>query len=274
MIEEVLKCLDRKNFQKKIIAEKENVVANGHVVGGILSEFSLIKEVPYGDENSFWRASSIGGLCVVEEVYCSLLKITRFKEIDIADDFRMQIGTAIHRWLLPKIDYLIGTWECFDCKNGSKWSVWKTKCPNCGSTNISYSCDELFDNKHHISGEPDGIGIINSEKEILEVKTTDKPEKLLAKEYFFNYLVQINVYMYLAKLDRARLFVLDRNNPMNYKEYVFLKNEELIGNQLAKVDKIRECIKKKRIPYELKIENCPRRKTCVVGTECSIDGKF
>ena len=230
------------------------------------------KVVPPPTLETYWRASSIGSLCPVEEVYCAVKGLTRREQNTMDADFRMKNGTFLHEWLIPFIDHLQGEWVCLSC--GVVRTKWSPTCPACKSYNAAYRTPKLQNDIEYISGTPDGIGKVGEEREVVEIKTTRTSiKKFVDGELFAKYVVQCNVYMWLSGVSRARMFVFNPARLADNEEFVLLRDDALVAAQLATVREIRKGIESKTVPYDLRNPVCTKL-SCIACGDCQIAGTF
>lgn len=279
-IVDAIQALDRNKttFQPREVGPAKRVV--NIKTGSLIKDIVLgncsprvePKVIPPPTLDTYWRASSIGSLCPVEEVYCALKGLTRYEQNTMDADFRMKNGTFLHEWLIPYIDHLVGTWTCRAC--GDVRTKWSPTCPKCKSYEAVYQTPKLQNDTEHISGTPDGIGAIGGEGEVVEIKTTRTSiKKFTDGDLFAKYVVQCNVYMWLAGVSRARMFVFNPARLADNEEFILLRDDELVEAQLAKVRAIRTGIETKTVPYDLRDPVCTEL-SCVVRGDCQIGGTF
>lgn len=218
--------------------------------------------LPY-DLKTWFHASRIHYLCPIEEAWYAIQQKTRYDAVPFRNKYRMATGTGLHELVLLYMPDLEGMWECWECKYSQTAPM--GVCVRCGSENIHYVCRTYKNTKYRIMGTPDGIRRLqDGQREIVEIKTTmGNPEMIVQGEMIKAYLSQVNLYMWLSKIKKARLIVVNQFYPENFHEREVEYDASLVKGLLEKVQTIRKAIKKREVPWDAGTPECPRRDCAV-----------
>lgn len=256
--------------EEKILIKEaglEESILKGVVKNWYLTEVIPTVQLPFERKN-YIRVSYLSrDFCPVEEVYCSLNKIVRQRKVSFVEHFKMRIGSYIHSLLGDYIE-LEGEWICRKCS--AVYSSRIELCNFCGSR-VEYFMREFYDDEVGIKGTPDGIVSKNGDKFLLELKTV---ETSISDKKFEEAVVQLNLYMHLAKIWKGLLIIFPRINPRNVEEYVVNYDQALVSRILENVKKVWEGLRKEEVPWDIVDPKSCVKKGCLAKGECLIGGKF
>jgi hypothetical protein len=212
----------------------------GALIEAVVSSTSLRKIIEVGcatvedvaplAADSWMRASSLPNICPREEVFVSINKLVRKREIDGDTFVNFAVGKGIHSELqnsiLPLTDVLLGEWECSRCgahygiqKPGQRVSEYAIKrpigCIRCEDPNQTFRFHEysLTNSQYKLTGHPDGIlsipGITGLG--VLEAKSiSPKGGWEVAHTPKLDHALQAHIYMWMLDLTWAKILYWDK----------------------------------------------------------------
>lgn len=244
------------------------------------------------NHRSWIRGSAAAELCPREEIFAARHNQNRPREIGAAGHMYMGLGADWHKWvqkIAAKI--LVGTWMCkarphrlakacgyrTDVDRHPRIPFPDFSCPVCGAKKWVYVERTYRNKKLRLRGHPDGFRRITSDPnddEILEFKTQQQWSWMSREEPWAHYMRQVQVYMLLTGLRRARIVLMNKagsgEKPKGwFKEFTYGRDEHEIANIEKSIIELRAGLKNNSLTNRICVSRkCDRAKECPMVKRC------
>lgn len=280
-----------------LIEQPTNILSEeSHETFGARLFKSLKKETRvYPRKKDSWtRGSGMGHLCPREEVLAYRKQKIRIRESSGAGLMIMSIGTRFHSWMQEHAAHmLVGSWRCkrkIAARSEGSYRVcgYRTDmdghprvplptfaCPRCGARKWKFYEKMYSDEFYKVRGHPDGFSRLSDDPdddEVLELKTQFEYGWKSSKEPYKAYMEQVQTYMWLTGLKRARIIMANKNgtgeSPTGwFKEFVYGRDEQMIDMLKKKALEVKDGLRNNALPERICIS-----KTCKRATDCDLVG--
>lgn len=277
-----------------------DVVAAASSAQGSLKKLIKLKlheerEVPWLDDKSYLRVSSLAMMCPRAEVLAAKHQIVRRDVVDADLAMIFAHGTALHYILqnevLAETGALVGIWRCVECakqfgKLDGDITVSQTlvrrpkKCDACGCEDFLYREQHFVNEEFRIGGHPDGflimqgypgMGIVEcksiSSRRAWEVKST--PD--------IGHVVQAQSYMWLTGLKWAKILYWEKggNGAQALIEHTVERDEGTILGIQRMIRSIWDGLRDGSLPERICANStCPKAKDCKLTKLCFSEESF
>ena len=263
----------------------------------LLGVIGSVKKVPPLTPRSYLRGSSMGDLCAREEILAARFGKVRLRTIDPGTAMVMGIGRNFHTWV-QHVGHrlLVGSWECKSKVRISGYAYalpcnYRTDsdghpripkpegpCPKCGGVGRWKYVEHLYKDKELlVRGHPDGFRRITDDPEddeILEFKTAAEWPWKRQDEPYQVYQAQVQVYLWLTGLKRARIILVNKNGGGDkgkgwFKEFEYGRDEQEIARLKQRAIDIHAGIKTNKLVSRICVDDrCKRAKDCEMAYHC------
>jgi hypothetical protein len=244
------------------------------------------------------RVSSLSTLCARAEVLAGTMGVKRDNSLEFYQQLTFDMGKGVH-WtvqnnVLPKLNVLVGEWQCADCGHvyggPGKYVLrpdsctWNTGNPlSCGKnpptsrqadeSSLTY-VEQFFQNEEYrVQGHPDGFLRMAGMKSdgVLEAKSiSDRRFKDVKDVPDFGHVIQLQAYLWLTGLDWGLLLYWNKGawkDPL--VQHVVERDEDSIDGVKRLVTSIREGLKGGAVPDRIcSSRDCKRAEECVMRDPC------
>jgi hypothetical protein len=265
----------------------------------LFKSLKMEKKVEPITAKGWLRGSAIGDMCAREEVLVHRLQKTRIREESGGGAMVYGIGSNFHSWVQKNAHpFLVGTWKCMNRIRMPDWPkgayrfcgyrtdsdehprvpLPKTACPRClGEDKWKYIERMYVNREYRVRGHPDGFRRITDDPdddEILEFKTQAEWGWKTKVEPFAAYMKQVQVYLWLTGLKRARIVLVNKNGGGDspngwFKEHVYGRDENEIEMIKRNARNVWNGISENKLPERVcSTRSCKRAENCQLMNHC------
>jgi hypothetical protein len=235
--------------------------SGGSILSGRLIGWLDAYEDDYA-KDSYFHVSSLYYMCPRCEVYKAILPLEMLPvdKLDAMTQARFDIGHALHHWYqnryLGQMGVLKGKWKCARCHDVVKGLRPTGTCSKCSSEGRKRVKDWQFEEtvvmskRWNIKGKTDGILVIDDKDYVLDIKTC-KPSLFSGlKRPWPSAIYQVQVYMWLLKIERGVLLYVDKSadGTVPVKEFPVEYSLDTISNTKGKITSFQMSMESKTLP--------------------------
>lgn len=284
-----------------VLKKSDSIFNRESSIVGPVVQLHYLKQQSDHEYRPGFRASSMGYMCMREEVFKVLLPRPQIpKDASIFGIF--EVGHAIHhRWqnnILGPAGVLKGFWHCKTCGFKTDGFMPRDVCPECKSIRRCRSCNtrmkkgvykkdhycnkcqpesweyeeySVFNREYDISGHMDGILSIGTEQYVWDLKTINSNgfERRISKSPIREHEWQLQTYLWLKNMKKGIIHYVNKDTSAD-KEFLIERNDSYRKTIIRRIESILKHREAKTLPDHMvcSSKTCSRAKSCPWVKEC------
>lgn len=226
-----------------------------------LVDFLANYEDDYAND-TYFHVSSLYYMCPRCEIYKAVLPAEMLPQdrLDAITKARFDVGHAMHYWYQNKylgpMGVLKGKWQCSRCHDVVRGLMPTGFCKKCAGEGRDKVKEWVFDEtvvlskKWNIKGKTDGVLVLDDLEYVLDIKTCKPSLFGSLKSAWPSGVYQVQVYMWLLKIERGILLYVDKSvdGSTPVKEFPVEYSLDTINNTKGKIAAFQMAMESKTMP--------------------------